>query len=54
MEKRLEVDIQVIVHATEDLEKIFLAFKETFDVDKEEFSVQNVHGHYENPITLLF
>lgn len=54
MEKRLEVDIQVIVHATEDLEKIFLAFKETFGVDKEEFSVQNVHGHYENPITLLF
>ncbi len=53
MEKRLEVDIQVIVHATEDLEKIFLAFKDTFGVDKEEFSAQNVHGHYENPIALL-
>ncbi|MEW6042864.1 MAG: RNA-binding domain-containing protein [Thermoproteota archaeon] len=53
MERKLEVDIQVIVHATEDLDKIFSAFKETFDVDKEEFTVQNLHGHYENPIILL-
>lgn len=53
MEKRLEVEIQVIVHATEDLEKIFAAFKETFDIDKEEFSMQNLTGHFENPIILL-
>ncbi|HXG13506.1 MAG TPA: RNA-binding domain-containing protein [Candidatus Nitrosotenuis sp.] len=53
MERKLEVDIQVIVHATEDLEKIFAAFNETFDLDKEEFTVQNLQGHYENPITLL-
>jgi len=53
MEKRLEVDIQVIIHATEDLEKIFAAFKETFDMDKEEFSKQDLAGHFENPIILL-
>ena len=53
MEKRLEVDIQVIIHATEDLEKIFAAFKETFDMDKEEFSKQDLTGHFENPIILL-
>jgi RNA binding exosome subunit len=53
LERKLEVDIQVIVHATEDLEKIFAAFNETFDLDKEEFTVQNLQGHYENPITLL-
>jgi RNA binding exosome subunit len=53
LERKLEVDIQVIVHATEDLNKVFAAFKETFNVDKEEFTVQNLHGHYENPITLL-
>lgn len=53
MERKLEVDIQVIVHATEDLEKIFAAFNETFDLDKEEFAVQNLQGHHENPITLL-
>lgn len=53
MERKLEVDIQVIVHATEDLEKIFAAFNEIFDLDKEEFTVQNLQGHYENPIILL-
>jgi RNA binding exosome subunit len=53
LERKLEVDIQVIVHATEDLEKIFASFKDIFEIDKEEFSVQNLQGHYENPITLL-
>jgi RNA binding exosome subunit len=53
MEKRLEVDVQVIVHATEDLEKIFDAFKQAFDVDREKFSTQTVQGHFENPIILL-
>ena len=53
MEKRLEVDIQLIVHATEDQDRIFAAFKETFDVDKEDFDIQNLTGHFENPIMLL-
>jgi RNA binding exosome subunit len=53
MERKLEVDIQVIVHATEDPEKVFSAFKEVFGVDRDEFSVQNLIGHYENPIVLL-
>ncbi len=53
LERKLEVDIQVIVHATEDLEKIFSAFKDVFDVDREEFTQQSLSGHYDNPITLL-
>lgn len=53
MEKRPEVDIQVIVHATEDLQKILGAFKDVFDIDPESFSSLNVQGHYENPIILL-
>ena len=53
MEKRPEVDIQVIVHATEDLQKILGAFKDVFDVDSELFSSQTVQGHFENPIILL-
>ncbi len=53
MEKRLEVDIQLIVHATEDLTKIFSAFKETFDVDGEDFDRQDLTGHFENPIIML-
>lgn len=54
MEKRLEVDIQVIVHATEDPSKVFDAFKQIFDVDREEFSAKTVRGHFENPITMLY
>jgi hypothetical protein len=53
MERKLEVDIQVIVHATENLEKIFSAFKDVFGVDRDEFSMQNLQGHYENPIALV-
>jgi RNA binding exosome subunit len=53
MEKRLEVDIQLIVHATEDLEKIFSTFKETFDIDREDFDRQDLTGHFENPIVML-
>lgn len=53
MEKRLEVHTQVIVHATENLEKILAAFKENFDIDREDFSIQNLTGHFENPIILL-
>ncbi|CDI06198.1 RNA-binding domain-containing protein [Candidatus Nitrosotenuis uzonensis] len=53
MEKRLEVDIQVIVHATEDPQKIFDAFKDVFDLDVEDFVSQDLRGHFDNPITLL-
>ncbi|WKT58141.1 DUF1493 family protein [Candidatus Nitrosotenuis chungbukensis] len=53
MEKRLEVDIQLIVHATEDLEKILATFKEAFDIDREDFDMQNLTGHFENPIIML-
>ncbi len=53
MEKRLEVDIQLIVHATEDLERIFSTFKETFDIDREDFDRQDLTGHFENPIVML-
>lgn len=53
MEKRLEVDIQVIVHATEDLQRILDSFKEMFGVDEEDFAVQNLQGHFENPIVFL-
>ncbi len=53
MERKLEVDIQVIIHATEDSEKIFPAFRDTFGIDRDEFSVQSLQGHYENPISLV-
>lgn len=53
MAHKIEVTIDVIIHATEDPSKFFDAFEEMFGLKKEEFSVQNVKGHFDNPITLL-
>ena len=53
MSEKLEITIEVIVHATEDVEKILKAFFEQFNISEDEFSRQNLTGHFENPITLL-
>jgi len=53
MPEKLEITIEVIVHATEDVEKILKAFFEQFNISKDGFSRQNLTGHFENPITLL-
>ena len=53
MEKRLEVEIQVIIHATEDSQKLFDAFAEIFDLNQDDFTMQNLQGHYDNPIILV-
>ena len=50
---KLEITIDVIVHATEDLEKFFDSFNEEFGLEEEVFSISNVVGHFENPITVL-
>jgi len=52
-EKKLEVEIQVIIHATEDSQKIFDSFKQVFDVDEDDFTTQKLQGHYDNPIALV-
>lgn len=50
---KLEVSINVIVHATEDVLKFLSVFKEIFEIEEDQFSLQTLRGHYENPITLL-
>jgi hypothetical protein len=50
---KLEITIDVIVHATEDLAKFFESFNEMFELKEEEFSISNVMGHFENTITIL-
>ena len=50
---KIEVTIDVIVHATEDASKFFDAFEEIFGIKKDEFSIQNLTGHFDNPITML-
>ena len=49
---KIEVTIDVIVHATEDISKIFQSF-EILNLQEEDFSVNETTGHFENPIVLL-
>ena len=53
MVDKIEVTIDVIVHATEDIQKIFQAFKEMLELDEDDFSIQKTTGHFDNPITIL-
>ena len=48
-----EITIDVILHATEDVEKIFESFLCNFDLERKDFEIQNLTGHFDNPITLL-
>lgn len=53
MADRTQVTVDVIVHATEDVDKFYASFQEIFYIPPESFSVQNLAGHFENPITIL-
>ena len=50
---KLEVTIEIILHATEDLEKFFKSFEEMFGLKEDDFLISIVEGHFENPITIL-
>ncbi len=53
MANKLEVTVEIIVHATEDIKTILDAFEKLFDIKEEGFSKKNLTGHFENPITML-
>ena len=50
---KLEVTIDVIIHATEDIEKFYECFREMFGLEKEVFSISQVIGHFDNPIITI-
>ena len=50
---KIEVTIDVIVHATEDVSKIFQSFEDVLGLKEEDFTVEETMGHYENPIIIL-
>ena len=49
---KIEVTIDVIVHATEDVSKIFQSF-EILNLKEDDFTIQETLGHFENPIIML-
>ena len=53
MVDKLEITIDVIVHATEDISKIFQSFNEILEIDEENFVITETTGYFENPIILL-
>ena len=53
MVDKIEITIDVIVHATEDSSKIFQAFEEFLELKEEDFSIQKTTGHFDNPISTI-
>ena len=53
MVDKLEVTIDVIIHATEDISKFLKSFEEIFELKEDDFTVNQTTGHFENPITIL-
>lgn len=53
MVDKLEVTINVIIHATEDISKFLKSFEEIFELKEGDFTVNQTTGHFENPITIL-
>jgi len=50
---KIEVSIDVIIHATEDISKIFQVFEEVLDLKEEDFIIHETTGHFDNPIIML-
>lgn len=50
---KIEVTIDVIIHTTEDISKIFQAFEELLEIKEENFTIHKTTGHFDNPIIML-
>ena len=53
MTHQFEVTAELIIHATEDKNKIFGPIFELFQIKEEEFTIEETLGHYGNPILLV-
>ena len=53
MADKIEVTIDIIIHATEDISKIFQAFEEVLEIEEKDFNRIETTGYFENPIILL-
>ena len=53
MANKIEITVDVIIHATEDISKIFQSFEEILEIKEEDFIITETTGYFENPIILL-
>ncbi len=51
MNAKSEITIQVIVHATEDIEKITSALSNILGIEQDEIEFEEMTGHFNNPVT---
>ncbi len=50
---KIEVTIDVIIHATEDISKIFQSFEVLLELKEENFTIHETTGHFDNSIIML-
>ena len=53
MANQLEITTEIIIHTTEDRNKILDSIFELFEIKKDEFTEERLVGHFGNPILLL-
>ena len=53
MIEKLEITIDVIVHATEDISKIFQSFNDVLEIEENDFTLTETTGYFENIIIIL-
>ena len=50
---QLEVKINLILHATENENKVLEELEKNFQIEQSEFQIEQVTGHFNNPILLI-
>jgi len=53
MTKNIVAKIDLILHATEDFQKIVESLNDLFAIEKEDVTKQELSGHFGNPILML-
>jgi hypothetical protein len=50
---QLEVRINLILHATENEDKVLQVLENIFAIEQKDFQIEQVQGHFNNPILLI-
>ena len=50
---KIEVTIDVIIHATEDISRIFQSFEKLLNLKEENFTIHETTGYFDSPIIML-
>ena len=50
---QLEVKINLILHATENENKILEVLEKVFGIEQKNFQIEQIQGHFNNPILLI-